>query len=251
MADSEQTSDQGLSGSKRPVGLGNQGSVQERRLVQSACGTRDAASESRPDARFMRETGQAGTIAALAEPVLESLGFRLIRVAVSGRDGGTVQIMAERPDGTMSVDDCAIISRNLSPLLDANDPIQGSYRFEVSSPGIDRPLVRPQDFENWAGFEARIELKELVDGRKRFRGRLEGFEAGEARIEIEVPDADGKLTPQVIGVPIGLIEQAKLVLTDDLIKAALRAQSPQEQAIADAADQHDVADQGGGGQARN
>jgi ribosome maturation factor RimP len=198
--------------------------------------------ESPPEARFFHEAGQAGTIASLAEPVLESLGFRLIRVAVSGRDGGTVQIMAERPDGTISVDDCAIISRNLSPLLDVNDPIQGSYRFEVSSPGIDRPLVRPRDFENWAGFEARIELKELVDGRKRFRGRLDGFEAGEVRIEIEVAEAGGKPTPQVIGVPVGLIEQAKLVLTDDLIKAALKAQSPQEQAIVDAAAQHGLGD---------
>jgi ribosome maturation factor RimP len=204
---------------------------------------RNAVSESPPEARFFHESGQAGAIASLAEPVLESLGFRLIRVAVSGRDGGTVQIMAERPDGTISVDDCAIISRNLSPLLDANDPVQGSYRFEVSSPGIDRPLVRPQDFENWAGFEARIELKELVDGRKRFLGRLDGFEAGEVRIEVEVAEAGGKPTPQVIGVPVGLIEQAKLVLTDDLIKAALKAQSPQEQAIADAAEQHGLGDE--------
>ena len=176
---------------------------------------------------------------ALAEPVLESLGFRLIRVTVSGRDGGTVQIMAERPDGTISVDDCAIISRNLSPLLDANDPMQGSYRLEVSSPGIDRPLVRPQDFENWAGFEARIELKELVDGRKRFRGRLGRFRSRRGPDRGRGggwPTASPAL--QVIGLPVGLIEQAKLVLTDDLIKAALKAQSPQEQAIADAAEQH-------------
>jgi ribosome maturation factor RimP len=194
------------------------------------------------EARFFHETGQAGMIAALTEPVLESLGFRLVRAAVSGRDGGTVQIMAERPDGTISVDDCAIISRNLSPLLDANDPIQGSYRLEVSSPGIDRPLVRPQDFENWAGFEARIELKELVDGRKRFRGRLDGFEAGEVRIEVALEDSGGQSTAHVIGLPVALIEQAKLVLTDDLIKAALKAQSPQEQAIADAAEHNSAGD---------
>ena len=224
MADSEQSSERA------------QGS-------QRGAHARDAAPERPLDARFFHETGQAGSIAALAEPVLESLGFRLIRVTVSGRDGGTVQIMAERPDGTISVDDCAIISRNLSPLLDANDPIQGSYRFEVSSPGIDRPLVRPLDFENWSGFEARIELKELVDGRKRFRGRLDGFEAGEVRIEVEIAEAGGKPIPQVIGVPVGLIEQAKLVLTDDLIKAALKAQTPQEQAIADAAEQHGIGDE--------
>ena len=185
--------------------------------------------------RFIRETGQAGSIAALAEPVLESLGFRLVRVVVSGRDGGTLQIMAERPDGTISVDDCAIISRNLSPLLDANDPMQGSYRLEVSSPGIDRPLVRPQDFERWAGFEARVELSQLLAGRKRFRGRLDGFEAGEVRIEAEIDDGSGKIGPQVIGIPVSLIEQAKLVLTDDLVKAALKAQTPQEEAIVEAA----------------
>lgn len=181
--------------------------------------------------RFIRETGQAGSVAALAEPVLESLGFRLIKVTVSGRDGGTLQIMAERPDGTMSVDDCAIISRNLSPVLDANDPMQGSYRLEISSPGIDRPLVRPKDFEDWAGFEARIELRELIEGRKRFRGRLDGFADGEVRIEIEMPDASGKIAPQIIGLPMDLIEQAKLMMTDDLVRAALKSQSPQEQAI--------------------
>lgn len=186
--------------------------------------------------RFLREGGQAGTIADLAEPVLESLGFRLVRVVVSSRDGGTLQLMAERPDGTISIDECAVISRNLSPLLDANDPIQGSYRLEVSSPGIDRPLVRPQDFEDWAGFEARIETKELIDGRRRFRGRLDGFEDGEVRIEIELPDGEGKLVPQVVGLPVGLIEQAKLMLTDDLVRAALKGQSPQEQAIADSAE---------------
>jgi ribosome maturation factor RimP len=188
--------------------------------------------------RFARETGQAGGIAVLAEPVLESLGFRLIKVAVSGRDGGTLQIMAERPDGTISVDDCAIISRNLSPVLDAHDPMQSSYRLEISSPGIDRPLVRPKDFEDWAGFEARIEMKELVAGRKRFRGRLDGYDAGEARIEIEMDDGSGKVGPHVIGLPIGLIEQAKLMMTDDLIKAALKAQSPREDAIVEAAARH-------------
>ena len=199
--------------------------------------------------RFIRETGQAGSIAALAEPVLESLGFRLVRVLVSARDGGTVQIMAERPDGTISVDECAIISRNLSPLLDANDPMQTSYRLEVSSPGIDRPLVRPQDFEDWAGFEARVELKELVDGRRRFRGRLDGFEAGEVRIEIEVPGGEATASGlQVVGLPVGLIEQAKLVLTDDLIKAALRDQSAQEAAIVEAAAERSegVGDRDGG-----
>jgi ribosome maturation factor RimP len=117
------------------------------------------------DRRFVRETGTARVIADLAEPVLGELGFRLVRVKVSGRDGGTVQIMAERPGGEMSVEDCATISRRLSPVLDAYDPMPGHYRLEVSSPGIDRPLVRPSDFALWAGHEAKVELTELFDGR--------------------------------------------------------------------------------------
>jgi ribosome maturation factor RimP len=160
------------------------------------------------DRRFARETGPARTIADLAEPVLEELGFRLVRVKVSGRDGGTVQIMAERPSGEMTVEDCAIISRRLSPVLDAYDPMPGQYRLEVSSPGIDRPLVRPSDFALWAGHEVKIELKELVDGRKRFRGVIEGVEDDEVRLRMEL---DGKAEPVTIGLPFSLIGEAKLV----------------------------------------
>ena len=126
------------------------------------------------DRRFAKETASEREIADLAEPVLAELGLRLVRVRVSGRDGGTVQVMAERQDGQMTIDDCASISRKLSPVLDALDPMPGGYRLEVSTPGIDRPLVRPSDFASWTGHEAKIELKELVDGRKRFRGRIEG-----------------------------------------------------------------------------
>jgi len=115
--------------------------------------TADALSE-----RFTRETGLAADIAALVEPALEDLGFRLVRVQVLGRDGQTVQIMAERMDGTMSIDDCETASRQLSPLIDAHDPLPGSYRLEISSPGIDRPLVRPSDFSDWAGHEAKIAI---------------------------------------------------------------------------------------------
>ena len=136
------------------------------------------------DQRFARETGPERTIADLAEPVLKELGFRLVRVKVSGRDGGTVQIMAERPGGDMTVEDCATISRALSPVLDAYDPMPGQYRLEVSSPGLDRPLVRPSDFAQWAGHEAKVELKELVDGRKRFRGVIEGIVEDEVRLKI-------------------------------------------------------------------
>src|SRR5690606_1099872 len=107
----------------------------------------DHRNESAKSQRFIRETGLAAEIAALVEPTIEDLGYRLVRVQIHGREGHTVQIMAERPDGTMSIEDCETISRQLSPLLDAHDPLPGSYRLEISSPGIDRPLVRPSDFE--------------------------------------------------------------------------------------------------------
>ena len=134
--------------------------------------------------RYFRESGPAADLAALVEPVLADLGFRLVRVQLSGKEGQTLQIMAERPDGTMSVGDCELVSKQLSPVLDAYDPLPGAYRLEISSPGIDRPLVRPSDFEDWAGFEARIELNQPVNGRKRFRGVLEGFEDGEVRTRV-------------------------------------------------------------------
>jgi ribosome maturation factor RimP len=170
--------------------------------------------------RFMRESGLAADIVALAEPVIEELGLRLVRVKVSAQSGTILQIMADRQSGAISVDDCAAISRRLSPLLDAHDPIPGGYTLEVSSPGIDRPLVRPSDFEDWAGFEAKIELRELIDGRRRFRGILEGYEDGEARLRIELKDYD---EPQVIGLPVALIGEAKLVMTDSLLKQAQMA----------------------------
>jgi ribosome maturation factor RimP len=173
-------------------------------------------------ARFFKERGLAADIAALVEPAIAGLGYRLVRVQVSGREGFTVQVMAERPDGSMSIDDCEALSRQLSPLLDAHDPIAESYRLEVSSPGIDRPLVRPSDFEDWAGHEARIELAEPVEGRKRFRGVLEGFEDGEVRLEVVLdglPEAEARRT---VGFPVALLAEARLVLTDDLVREALR-----------------------------
>ena len=144
--------------------------------------------------RFIREVGLPARIAAIIEPALEDRGFRLVRVAMSGREGKTVQVMAERADGTMTIEDCETISREISALLDVQDPIAGAYRLEVSSPGIDRPLVRPSDFEDWVGHEAKIELKEPIDGRKRFRGCLEGFEDGEIRIEVDLGLGDGRAT---------------------------------------------------------
>lgn len=167
--------------------------------------------------RFIHETGLAAQVAAVIEPVLDSSGFRLVRVTVTGREGKIVQVMAERPDGTMTIGDCEAASRELSPVLDVHDPIADSYRLEVSSPGIDRPLVRPSDFDDWSGYEAKIELSETIDGRKRFRGVLEGFKDGEIRIELDL-DQVGRT---VIGLPIALVAEAKLVLTDELIREAL------------------------------
>lgn len=171
-----------------------------------------------PTDRFIHETGQAAEIAALVEPVLEDMGFRLVRVVASKRDGGTVQIMADRPGGTITVDDCAAISRRLSPLFDAHDPHEGRYFLEVSSPGIDRILVRPSDFEDWSGYEVKVELKEAIDGRRRFRGVIEGYAEGELRMQMQLED---KGEPQTIGLPLDLIHDAKLVLTDELIRASL------------------------------
>lgn len=170
------------------------------------------------DDRFIHESGLAAGIATLIEPALVDLGFRLVRVQISGKEDLTLQIMAERPDGTMSVGDCEQVSRQLSPVLDAYDPLPGAYRLEVSSPGIDRPLVRPSDFEDWSGFEARIELNQPINGRKRFRGILDGFENNEVRIECELD----KVGVQVLGIPIALVGEAKLMLTDDLIRETLR-----------------------------
>ncbi|MEJ2516685.1 MAG: ribosome maturation factor RimP [Methyloceanibacter sp.] len=170
------------------------------------------------DRRFVQESGPERAVADLAEPVLEELGFRLVRVKISGRDGGTVQIMAERPDGTMNVDDCAKISRRLSPLLDAYDPMPGTYHLEVSSPGIDRPLVRPSDFATWVGHEAKVELKEAVDGRKRFKGHIEDVVDEEVHLKIEL---DGKPEPMIIGLPFSLIGEAKLTMDVDALRSDL------------------------------
>lgn len=167
--------------------------------------------------RFIRESGLAAQIAALAEPVIQELGLRLVRVKILAQAGTTVQIMADRAGGAISVDDCALISRQLSPLLDAHDPIQGGYTLEVSSPGIARPLVRPSDFEDWTGFEAKVELKEPIDGRRRFRGAIDGYADGEVRLRVALEGYD---EPQIIGLPIALIDEAKLVMTDGLLRLA-------------------------------
>src|SRR3979490_3206752 len=134
------------------------------------------------DPRLIVEQGVAARVAAIVEPVLIASGYRLVRVKVSGLDGCTVQIMAERPDGTMKVEDCEIVSRALSPVLDVSDPIDRAYRLEVSSPGMDRPLVRRSDFERYAGHLVKIEMAVAHQGRKRFRGTLAGVEGDAVRL---------------------------------------------------------------------
>lgn len=165
--------------------------------------------------RLVVETGLAARVAAAIEPALGTLGFRLVRVKVTGRDGGTLQVMAERPDGTFTIDDCEAVSRALSPILDVEDPIQGAYRLEVSSPGIDRPLARRSDIERAKGHEAKIETAMMIDGRKRFRGIIEGIENGAVKLTSTEGKADALL-------PLSEIADAKLMLTDALIEEALR-----------------------------
>jgi len=155
---------------------------------------------------------------ALISPTIEAMGYDLVRVQLQGKEHLTLQIMAERRDGiAMTVDDCADISRALSAVLDVEDPISGAYNLEVSSPGIDRPLTREKDFVNWAGFEAKIETAAPVAGRKRFRGRLKGLD--DAKSVLLLSD-DG----EELALPFADIHRAKLVLTDDLIEAAMKEQ---------------------------
>lgn len=161
----------------------------------------------------------ATNIAALVEPVVESLGFELVRVTYGGGRKPTLQIMAERADGTMSVDDCAKLSRELSLILDVEDPLPGEYLLEVSSPGVDRPLTRPKDFERWVGFEVKIEMGTQIDGRRRFRGRMTEFAGDTVTLETD----EGAVT-----LDYADISKAKLILTDELLEAV------QKQAQSDA-----------------
>lgn len=178
----------------------------------------DPAATQDFEPRIVRETGLAARVAAIAEPVAADLGYRLVRVKVSGRDGGTVQVMAERPSGDMDVDDCAELSRALSPALDVEDPMPGPYNLEVSSPGIDRPLVRRSDFSRAAGHEVKLELAVAREGRKRFRGWLAGVT--EDRLQLDISGAEGG---ERVEIALEDIAEARLVLTDALIEDSLKA----------------------------
>lgn len=157
-------------------------------------------------------------LASIVQPTIQGLGYELVRLRLMGGKRNTLQIMAERPEGWIEVDDCAKISRAVSAVLDVEDPIGGEYVLEVSSPGIDRPLTRLKDFARYAGYDVRIETAEMIDGRKRFRGVLGGVEDGE--VLLEIPEG-------TIGLSFDLVSDAKLVLTDELIAESLAGRKAQ------------------------
>ncbi len=202
--------------------------------------------------RVVAERGLDARVAAIVEPVIVDLGYRLVRVRVTSQNGCTLQIMAERPDGTMGVGDCEEVSRMVSPALDVDDPIDRAYHLEVSSPGIDRPLVRRSDFEHWAGHVAKVELAVTRDGRKRFRGVLAGLDGDRFALRLDPAGKTAKgvgtkpaaksdkpaktaqhpakaaktgaePVGEVVWIALDDVGDARLVLTDDLIAAALRA----------------------------
>src|SRR3984957_1425222 len=181
---------------------------------------RDALGEP----RVIADAGVAARVASIVVPVLAELGLRLVRVKVSGLAGCTVQIMVERPDGSMTIEEIETASRALSPVLDAADPIDRAYRLEISSPGLDRPLVRRSDFERHEGAEVKVELAAPFDGRRRFRGVLAGVEGAAARVRnVDRPDGGDDVL-----LPFDDMADAKLVLTDELIAAALRRSKSDE-----------------------
>jgi ribosome maturation factor RimP len=171
------------------------------------------------DARIIIESGVEAKVANIIEPEIEDLGYRLVRVKLSNINGATLQIMAERPDGTMNVAGCEEVSRAISPVLDIEDPISQAYHLEISSPGIDRPLVRLSDFVTWAGHTAKLETHQIVNGRKRYKGMIISVAGNDITFRREAPN-EGE-DPEFI-LPITEIKDAKLVMTDDLITEALK-----------------------------
>lgn len=192
------------------------------------------------DSRILTETGQDARIAAIVEPVLGSMGFRLVRVRASGLNGMTLQIMAEREDGTMTVTDCEELSRTLSPLLDVEDPIGRAYHLEISSPGVDRPLVRKSDFADWQGHLVKIETAVLIGQRKRFRGRIAEVDKDGILIERDAATYGDEPT---VRIPFDALSEANLILTDDLIRDALRRDKAERSERKKAARQTEPADQ--------
>lgn len=170
--------------------------------------------------RLITETGIDARVAAIIEPVITAMGYQLVRVKLSSQNGLTLQIMAERPDGTMTVNDCEALSMAISPVLDVEDPIDKAYNLEMSSPGIDRPMVRKSDFRKWAGHLVKLETSIMVEGRKRFKGKI--ADVGEDAFVLEREQAAAGEEP-LVTIPFASIAEARLILTDDLIRDALRA----------------------------
>ncbi|MEK1860482.1 MAG: ribosome maturation factor RimP [Rhizobium leguminosarum] len=187
--------------------------------------------------RLITETGLDQRLADIIEPVLVGIGFRLIRVRMLNQNGATMQVMAERNDGTMSVQDCEEVSMAISPVLDVEDPVDKEYHLEVSSPGIDRPMVRKSDFVRWQGHLVKCETSILIDNRKRFRGKI--VEAGADGFTLE-RDQVAYGEEQKVTIPFTALSDAKLILTDDLIRDALRAD---KLAKAQAANQNEAEDE--------
>jgi ribosome maturation factor RimP len=192
-------------------------------MTEPSTGSTDAELLAEP--RLVVEPGAAARVSAIAGPVLQGMGYRLVRIRISGEAGCTVQIMAERPDGSMQIEDCEAVSRALSPVLDVADPIDRAYRLEISSPGIDRPLVRRSDFERHKGHLVKVEMAVAHEGRKRFRGTIGDVEGDCVRLtrdDVKAgEDADVLLAMEDIG-------EARLVLTDELIAESMRRGKAQE-----------------------
>jgi ribosome maturation factor RimP len=191
-------------------------------MVEASPQTAAEPVEGLDEARLIEDSGPGERVGRIAAPVLRDLGYRLVRVKISSGAGPTIQIMAERPDGTMSIEDCENVSVALSPVFDVEEPMAQAYRLEISSPGIDRPLVRESDFARAIGHEARVEMAVPVNGRKRFRGHL-------AAVKSEADGPSARMTliaddgsESEVDLSIREMADARLVLTDDLIRAALR-----------------------------
>nr|CAD6428310.1 ribosome maturation factor RimP [Rhizobium sp. Q54] len=177
-------------------------------------------SQTEHEPRILIETGLDLRIAEIIEPVLVGMGYRLVRVRMMNQNGLTLQVMAERNDGTMTVEDCEKLSMAISPVLDVEDPIDKAYHLELSSPGIDRPMVRKSEFSRWQGHVVKCETSIMVDNRKRFRGKI--VETNDEGFTIERDQVAYGEAPSVT-IPFTALSEAKLILTDDLIRDALRA----------------------------
>lgn len=204
--------------------------------MRSECLSDVTNADNTNEPRLIVETGLDQRVAAIIEPVLVGMGFRLVRVRLLNLNGLTLQVMTERNDGTMTVQDCEEVSTAISPVLDVEDPIDKAYHLEVSSPGIDRPMVRKSDFQRWIGHIVKCETSILVDNRKRFRGKIVAVDADGFTIE---RDEATRGEEQKVTIPFSTLAEAKLILTDDLIRDALRAD---KLAKAEAANQNEADD---------